>query len=140
MEAYSRDGGHTWSSQYMCYCPGGPLVCNPRAANFVRKLQEGRYAGRFLYWFHNNNARGYDQGSRNPAWLLGGVEHDSPEGKVIHLGCPEVVLYDLNLLTGISYPDFVEDGDRLFITETQKTVARVHEVPQWLMSRLWNEE
>jgi hypothetical protein len=38
---------------------------------------------------------------------------------------------------GISYPDFIEDDGRLFITATQKTVARVHEVPEWLLRRLW---
>ena len=144
-EAYSRDGGRTWTTQHMRFFPNGPLVCNPRGPNFVRKLAEGRYAGRFIYWFYNNNAcgkpgqphRGYDSGSRNPAWLLGGIEQDSPEGKVIHWGRSEVVLYDVNLSAGIGYPDFVEAGDRLFITETQKTIARVHEVPQWLLDRLW---
>jgi hypothetical protein len=140
LQAYSRDGGRTWASEYMRYAPGGPLVCHPRAANFVRKLHEGPYAGRFIYWFHNNGAQGYDAGSRNPVWLLGGIEHDSPEGNVIHWGRPEIVLYDLNLRTGISYPDFIEDGIRLFITETQKTIARVHEVPSWLLARLWTED
>ena len=145
LEAYSRDDGRTWTTQYMRFFPNGPLVCNPRGPNFVRRLAEGRYAGRFIYWFYNNNAcgkpgqphRGYEAGSRNPAWLLGGVERDSPEGKVIHWGRPEVVLYDTNLATAMGYPDFVEAGSRLFITETQKTVARVHELPPWLLDRLW---
>ncbi len=47
--------------------------------------------------------------------------------------------YDVNLPAAIGYPDFVEAGDRLFITETQKSVARVHEVPQWLLERLWEK-
>lgn len=144
-EAYSRDGGRTWTTQHMRFFPDGPLVCNPRGPNFVRKLSEGRHAGRFIYWFYNNCAcgnpgqshRGYDSGSRNPAWLLGGVERDSPQGKVIYWGRPEVVVYDVNLSAAIGYPDFIEVGDRLFITETQKAVARVHEVPQWLLGRLW---
>lgn len=147
VEAYSRNGGRTWTTRPMRFRPGGPIVCNPRGPNFVRKLSEGRRAGRFLYWFYNNNAcgipgqphRGYDTGSRNPAWLLGGVERDSPDGKVIHWGRPEVVLYDVTLAAGIGYPDFVEVGDRVFITETQKSVARVHEVPQWLLDRLWEK-
>ncbi len=137
LEAYSRDGGHTWTSGYMRHCPGGPLVCNPRAANFTRRLHEGRHAGKYVYWFHNNRGRGYEWGCRNPAWLMGGVERDSPAGKVIHWGRPEVALYDLNPGAGISYPDFIEDGERFFITETQKSTARIHEVPQWLMDRLW---
>jgi hypothetical protein len=134
--AYSRDGGRTWTPpSFMTHYPGGPVVNNPRAANFVRKLACGRYAGRFVYWFHNHNGRSYE--GRNPAWLLGGVEKDLPEGKVIHWGLPEVVLFADGLDTRISYPDFVEEGDHLFITETQKNIARVHEVPDWVLARLF---
>lgn len=134
--AYSRDRGCTWTPpEFMTLYPAGPAVHNPRAANFVRRLDGGPFAGRFLYWFHNHDGRGYE--GRNPAWLLGGVERDSPSGKVIHWGRPEVVLYAHDRGTRISYPDFIEEGGRLFITETQKTTARVHEVPAWLLSRLW---
>jgi hypothetical protein len=38
---------------------------------------------------------------------------------------------------GFGYPDFVEEGDRFFITATQKIAARVHEVPALIMRRLW---
>lgn len=135
--AYSRDGGHTWTApEFMTYGPGGPQVNHPRAANFVRKLTEGRYAGRYIYWFHNHSGKGYE--GRNPVWLLGGVERDTPAGKVLVWGRPEVVLYAADRGVRISYPDFIEDGDRLFITETQKTRARVHEVPGWLLQRLWD--
>jgi hypothetical protein len=141
--AYSRDGGRNWTKpEYMTYFPGGPEVNNPRAANFVRRLTEGVYAGRYIYWFHNNCAKTYSSvpegyGSRNPAWLLGGVEVDGAEGKVLQWSRPEVVLYADDPHIGISYPDFIEDDGRLFITATQKTVARVHEVPDWLLRRLW---
>ena len=135
-QAYSRDGGRNWSSPaYMEYAPGGMLVNHPRAANFVRRLEQGKYAGRYIYWFHNHNGRSYE--GRNPAWLLGGVERDSVEGKVIHWGLPEVVLYASDRETRISYPDFIEDEGRLYITETQKETARVHRVPDWLLERLW---
>lgn len=134
--AYSRDGGRTWTPPEFMRCdPRGELLNNPRAANFVRRLEAGPYAGRYIYWFHNHLGRGYE--GRNPAWLLGGVEHDSPEGKVIHWGRPEVVLYADDRETRISYPDFIQDDGRLFITETQKITARSHEVPDWLLSRLW---
>ncbi len=139
VESYSRDGGRTWTTQFMRFFPDGPMVCNPRGPNFVRKLAQGRYAGKLIYWFYNNNACGYESGSRNPAWLLGGVEQDSPEGKVIRWGKPEVVLFDMNLSSAMGYPDFIEAGDRLFITETQKTIARVHEIPHWLLDRLWEQ-
>ncbi len=134
--AYSRDRGHTWTQpEFMTYRPGGPLVHNPRAANFVRGIETGAYAGRFIFWFHNHDGRGYE--GRNPAWLLGGIERDSPDGRVIHWGRPEVVLYAHGRETRISYPDFIEDDGKLFIAETQKTRARVHEVPDRLLSRLW---
>lgn len=137
LEAWSRDKGRSWTSRYMRYALDGPLVCNPRGPNFVRKLATGPHAGKFLYWFYNNRACGYDPGSRNPVWLLGGVEQDSLAGKVLRWGRPEVVLYDLDLHAAIGYPDFIEDDGRLFISETRKTVARVHEVFAWLLDRLF---
>ena len=133
--AYSRDGGKTWTpTAFMTFQPGGPLVNHPRAANFVRKLTEGPYAGRYIYWFHNHNGRGYE--GRNPAYLLGGIERDSPEGKVIHWGEPIAVLYSNDPKVRISYPDFIWD-DGLYITETQKTTARVHAIPDEFLRYLW---
>jgi hypothetical protein len=138
--AYSRDGGKTWTApEFMTFFPGGPVLNNPRAPNFVRRLESGPYAGRYIYWYYNNNGQGYEDGVRNPAWLLGGVEQDSPAGKVIHWGNPEVVLYADDWKTGFGYPDFIEEGGRLFITETQKSIARVHKVPALLLQRLWEK-
>jgi hypothetical protein len=135
--AYSRDAGKSWTPPaFMTYRPGGPRVNNPRAANFVRKLTEGPYAGRYIFWFHNHNGRGYE--GRNPAYLLGGVEQDSPQGKVIHWGEPIAILYAKNPEVRISYPDFIWD-DGLYITETQKTTARVHAVPDALLRNLWKK-
>jgi len=122
--------GQTNSTALACYSgafsPGGSAVA---------------HAGRYTYWFHNNSAMGHNFGryavSRNPAWLLGGEERDAPGGEVTHWGLPEVVLYDDDPQTGISYPDFTEDDGRLFISEAQKSIARVHEVPGWLLDRLW---
>ncbi len=141
--AYSRDGGHTWTSAaFMTYGSGDRLVSHPRAANFVRRLDEGRHRGRFIYWFHNNKATWYNHGefagSRNPAWLIGGIEEDGPDGRAIRWGNPEVVLYSEEHHTGISYPDFVEEGEDLYITETQKRIARVHRVERTLLDRLFD--
>jgi hypothetical protein len=136
--AYSRDGGKTWTPPaFMAYRPGGPLVDHPRAANFVRRLDGGPFAGRYIYWFHNHAGRTYE--GRNPAYLLGGVERDAPEGKVIHWGEPVAVLYSKDPKVRISYPDFLWD-DGLYITETQKTVARVHRIPDELLRALWKED
>lgn len=136
-QAYSRDGGHTWTPpQYAEYSPGGRRIKHPRAANFVRKFSNGNY----LLWFHNHGrdwrdapARAYKD--RNPAWLCGGVEKDGH----IYWSQPEIVLYDDDPHVRISYPDFIEDNGRYFITETQKTIARVHEIDPALLEGLWNQ-
>lgn len=136
--AYSRDDGKTWTpAAFMTYRPDGALVDHPRAANFVRKLEEGPFAGRFIYWFHNNQVEGW--GGRSTVYLLGGIEHDGPNGKVIHWGQPVKILYDKTEKLGISYPDFVWD-DGLFITETQKSTARVHSIPNGLLEKLWQDK
>lgn len=136
--AYSRDDGNTWTKPaFMTYRPGGELVKHPRAANFVRKLDEGPYAGRYVYWFHNHGGTGYQ--GRNPAYLLGGIETDGSDGRVIHWGRPVAVLYAKDPRVRISYPDFIWD-DAFYITETQKTIARVHRIPDELLRNLWIEE
>ena len=129
-EAYSRDGGHTWVFQYKRYALGH-LMKHPRAANFAWKCANGKY----LYWFHNHG--GHDYEDRNPVWLCGGVEGDSPEGKIIRWTQPEVVLYDDDPFVRMSYPDLVEEDGRYFLTETQKDIARVHEVDTALLAGLW---
>jgi hypothetical protein len=135
--AYSRDGGKTWTPPaFMTHRPGGALVKNPRAANFVRRLDEGPFAGRCLYWFHNHGGTTYE--GRNPAYLLGGVEQKGADGKIIHWGKPIAVLYAEDPKTRFSYPDFIWD-DGLYITETQKSIARVHHIPNDLLTRLWEE-
>ena len=141
-QAYSRDGGRTWTPPaFMRYRPDGPLVHHPRAANPLRKLEEGPNAGRYIYWFHNNSTPGCSPAAglatRNPAWIMGGEESDGPDGKEIHWGRPEVVLFADDPQTGISYPDFVEEGEDLYITTTEKKTARVHKVPDWLLGRIW---
>jgi len=135
--AYSRDDGKTWTkSAFMTYGPKGKLVDHPRAANFVRKLTEGSYKGRYIYWFHNNRVPGWN--GRNPVYLLGGVEVDAPDGKHIKWSEPVAILYDKNSKTRISYPDFIWD-DGLYITETQKSIARVHAIPDKLLQSLWKK-
>jgi hypothetical protein len=136
--AYSRDAGHTWTGPaYMTYTPGGRRIKHPRAANFVRRFSNGKY----LYWFHNHGGEAVHAGAwnpyagRNPAWICGGVERDG----FLHWSEPEVLLYDDDPAVRISYPDFIEDGGRFFVTETQKEVARVHEIDPSLLDGLWNQ-
>ncbi|RUL86450.1 exo-alpha-sialidase [Tautonia sociabilis] len=133
--AYSRDGGRTWTPPaYMTYGPGRRRVKHPRAANFVKKLGDGT----FLYWFHNHGGEPVHRegwgpyNDRNPAWILAGVERD---GQILWSE-PEILLYDENPSVRISYPDFIEDGGLLYVTETQKEIARVHEVDPDLLADL----
>jgi hypothetical protein len=128
--AYSRDGGKTWTDhEYMTYGPGQRTIKNPRAANFVWKASNGN----FLYWFHNHGGKTYD--SRNPAWICGGIERDGN----IYWSQPEILLYDDQLGNRMSYPDLVEDQGTFYITETQKSIARVHQLDPQLIQGLWDQ-
>jgi len=145
--AYSRDGGHTWTPPaYATYTPGGRRIKHPRAANFVWKCSNGK----FLYWFHNHGGPivgkksesgdgNFPYEDRNPAWLVAGVECDTPDGKMIRWSQPEIMLYDDDPFIRMSYPDLMEDGGRFFITETQKNIGRVHEIPGAIVDGLFNQ-
>lgn len=129
----SRDHGQTWDQpKYMRYAAGRKIK-HPRAANFIWRCSNGKY----LYWFHNHGGRSY--ADRNPAWLCGGVEVDSPLGRVLQWSEPEIVLYDDDPGVRMSYPDLIEDDGAYFLTETQKTIARVHSVDRDLIEGLWGQ-
>lgn len=135
-QAYSRDGGRTWTAPApMTYGPGQRKVKHSRAANFVWDAGNGRY----LYWYHNHGGFTYHN-QRNPAWIAAGHEVDTPEGKAMAWSEPEVLLYDEDAYgVRISYPDFLGDDGRFFVTETQKTIARVHEIPGEFLEMLWGQ-
>jgi Concanavalin A-like lectin/glucanases superfamily/BNR repeat-like domain len=136
--AYSRDAGRTWTPPaYATYTPEGQKIKHPRAANFVKKFSNGKYT----LWFHNHGGESVLTGpwdyynNRNPAWITGGVEKDGH----IYWSQPEILLYDMDPKTKISYPDFVEDGGEFYVTETMKTFARVHLIDRPLLEGLWNQ-
>lgn len=141
---YSRDGGHTWREPaYLTYTPGGRRVKHPRAANFIWRLESGG----FLYWFHNHGGtplrtapgqwNPYED--RNPVWLSFAREVPGPDGAMLEFSQPEVALYDDDPYTRISYPDLVQEPDGLYLTETQKTVARVHALDPALIQGLCHQ-
>jgi hypothetical protein len=144
VNTYSRDGAHTWEPpQYKRYA-NGRLMKHPRAANFAWRCQNGKY----LYWFHNHGGRFIREhpqrrsmayADRNPAWLCGGVEADSPSGKIIKWTQPEILLYDDDTYVRMSYPDLVEENGAYYVTETQKDVARVHRIDLHLLDTLWQQ-
>jgi hypothetical protein len=141
---YSRDGGHTWDTpRYLSY-GNGRLIKHPRAANFVWKCENGKY----LYWFHNHggkfilkhpNRRSMAYEDRNPVWISGGIEKDGKNGKTIEWTQPEILLYDDDPIIRMSYPDLIEDKGNYYITETQKDVARIHQIDEKLLEGLWNQ-
>ncbi len=127
---YSDDWGKTWTlPQPMTYTPDGRRIKNPRACPKLWKAANGKY----LFWYHNHN--GKDFRGRNPAWIVGGELRD---GK-LHWSQPEILLYDPEPSTRMSYPDLIEQDGRYWVTETQKTVARVHEIDSALFEGLWNQ-
>ena len=128
--AYSFDGGHTWTTpEQMTYAPGGRKMKTNRACPKLWRCANGK----FLFWFHNHSGKSYEE--RNPAWLAGGVEKDNR----IHWSQPEIVLYDPDPNVRMSYPDLVEQDGRFWVTETQKTIARVHEIDPALLEGLWSQ-
>ena len=138
--AYSRDGAHTWTKPVaVTYTPGGRTLKNPRACSRVFKTSDGK----FLLWYHNHSSGGWF--GRNPVWMTGGVE----KGGYIHWSQPEIILVHpdppdrgdgdgLGWL-GMSYPGFIEQDGRYWVTETQKSVARVHEIDAELLKGMWNQ-
>ena len=129
--AYSRDGGVSFSKPEPLTYDNGRQVKHPRAANFIWKCENGKY----LYWYHNNGCRWYEE--RNPAWLCGAVEADSPQGKILRFSQPEIVLYDDDINIRISYPDLIETNGEYYITETQKQNAAVNHIDKNLIEGLW---
>ncbi len=133
---YSRNRGRTWTApEYATYTPGGQQFRHPRACPRLWKTSSGRY----LFWFHNNGNKWYNNeeavGNRNIAWLSGGIEKN---GK-LYWSQPEIVRYVDNFKEGPSYPDLVEQNGRYFITATQKTSARVGEIPAGWLDALWDQ-
>jgi len=127
--ASSDDGGRTWSGpEYARYSPDGRRIKNPRGPAFIRKFSNGRYL--LLYYNHGGRTstaqpvlagRGHREGRRHP--LVGA----------------EICLYDDEPNTRIGYPDYIEQDGRFWITETNKSVARIHEIDATLIHGLWEQ-
>jgi hypothetical protein len=142
VEAYSRDGAHTWTTPRYKRYADGRLTKHPRAANFAWRCNNGRY----LYWFHNHGGsflRGMPEWGpyedRNPIWLSAGEEAETAQGREIRWSQPEVVIYDDDTYIRMSYPDLVEAAGKLFLTETNKDTARVHEIEPRFLQQLFGQ-
>lgn len=131
-QSISRDGGASWSlPQPMTYGPGKRHFKTPRANAKIFKTAAGNY----LFWFHHNGLRGWS--GRNPAFLSGGILGDDGE---INWSEPELVLFDVSPGIRMGYPDLIEQDGRFWLTETQKSVARVHAVDDELVRGLWRQQ
>jgi hypothetical protein len=130
--AFSRDEGQHWTvPEQMRYAPGGRVIRNPRACPKIWQCRNGKY----LFWFHNHGGKNFEY--RNPAWVLGGVEQ---HGQIIW-SQPEILLYGDVFEPQherFSYPDLIEANGDYYISETQKTVARVHRIDQSLLEGMWD--
>ena len=131
-QAYSDDGCRTWTRpEPMTYTPGGRPMKNPRACPMLWRTAAGKY----LFWYHNNGGKTTKGSNRNPVWISGGVDRDGR----LHWSQPEILLFDTDLKRGMSYPDLIEQNGRYWVTETQKKIARVHEVDRTLLEGLWTQ-
>ena len=128
-ESYSSDGGKTWSLPQPPVYENGIKLKNPRACPRIWKCENGKY----LFWYHNNG--GWNFGIRNPAWISGGIEKD---GKIIW-SQPEILLYEDVPSIRMSYPDLIEQDGKYWITETNKSDARVHEIPNEFLNTVWSQ-
>lgn len=141
VESYSRDGGHTWSAaRYKCFADGRRMK-HPRAANFAWRCENGQW----LYWFHNHGGRfvpkldptGFED--RNPVWVSAGREIDTPAGRELSWSEPEILLYEDDPFVRMSYPDLLEEDGKVYVTETNKDRARVHELDRAFLEALWGQ-
>jgi hypothetical protein len=131
----------------------GAVLRNPRGPVTLKRLATFP-GGRYLLLFYNNGDPTFN--SRNPYWLAVGVE-DAALGEVV-FSQPEICLfYALDNTTRPGYPDFVEDasagalpspacptpdgrGCTVFITETNKTHARLHGLPPDFLTLLLRQD
>lgn len=130
-ESISNDGGRTWSvPRPLKYASTtDQIVRTPRACPRIWKTREGNY----LLWFHNHGGKSFQD--RNPAWISGGILKDGG----IQWSQPEILLYDDNPSTRMSYPDLVEDQGEYYFAETNKEVARIHHADRAMIQSLWQQ-
>jgi len=129
-ETYSRDLGKTWTTpQFAKYAFNNKGIKNSRACPNITKFSNGKY----VLWFHNHSEGNF--WNRNPVWISGGVEVNGE----IQWSQPEILLYDDNLVSRMSYPDWIEENGRYWVTQTNKYVAKIHEVDPALLEGMWNQ-
>jgi len=130
LEAYSSDRGKTWSEPEPSRDYTGRNLKNPRANT---KIWKSEVNGKYLLWHHNNGNKSFF--GRNPVWISGGIEKD---GRIIWTQ-PELLLHHPDLGRGMSYPDMIQQDGKYWVTQTQKTEARCHPIPNEFLDKLWQQ-
>lgn len=128
----SKDKGQSWSIpdtlRYASRIPN--VIKNPRACPRLFKCKNGNY----LLWFHNHGGKDFKQ--RTPVWVTGGIEKNGS----IEWSQPEILLYTHETnVSGMSYPDLIEENGKYWITETQKNIGRIHPIDPKLLDGLWKQ-
>jgi len=130
LEAYSKDGGKTWSEPEP---PKNYLGRNLRNSRANTKLWKSEVNGKYLMWYHNNGEKNFYH--RNPAWVSAGIEKN---GRIIW-SQPEILLYKDFRGRGMSYPDLIQQDGEYWVTQTQKTEARCHKIPTEFLEKIWHQ-
>lgn len=125
--SYSYDRAKSWTLPERMKYVTGRTIHTPRACPMLWKCANGNY----LFWFHNNANENFLR--RNPAWVSGGIERDGR----IHWSQPEVLIYVDSPYERMSYPDLIEADGKYWVSETDKSVGRVHEIDPTLFEGLW---
>ncbi|MDR2705126.1 MAG: glycoside hydrolase [Planctomycetaceae bacterium] len=125
--SYSRDGCKNWSLPEPMIYATGKIIRHPRACPMVWKTEPGKY----LFWCHNNGGKSFE--NRNPAWLCVGLERDG----TIHWGQPEIAIYADEPELRMSYPDLIIINGNYYISETQKEIARIHQIDAAMLEGAW---
>ncbi|MDA1264262.1 MAG: sialidase family protein [Planctomycetota bacterium] len=128
--ATSSDGARTWSTPRPLEDEHGVPIRHPRACPRLWHLGGNRY----LLWCHENGATDWAPGTRNPAWVRGGVWRDGS----LRFGPAEILLYDRDPQVRISYPDLILDGDAAFVLATEKHAARCHRIAPGFLQALFD--
>jgi hypothetical protein len=129
--------------------PRGPITMKRFAtpAAYAKQPDSNGSSSKLLLLFYNNFKKSFSGDSRNPYWLSCGEEHsgsdkDGNKTKATVLWSqPEIALYDRDDHSDRpGYPDIVQgNSSSIFITETQKTTARLHEIDDALLQGLWEQ-
>ncbi len=144
----SADRGATWTAaEPLRYAPGGDPIPHPMTMCPITRLADGRIV--LLFTNNDGTARGArhvwegDGKTRNPQWFA--VARQIPgeaRNGGLRFGAPRLLAEvddagDVNLKTGISMPQFLEQGGRYFIAyNINKEHLLLDEIPMAVLDEM----